>query len=223
MAARLHSNNQLFIIGRSASKLKALKQEFPGITVFEADLSDTESLAPLAEQLVRQSPHIDLLINNAAVQYTPQFTDKDFRVETIADETAVNFTSPCMLVALLLPALVKDAPSAILSINSGLALVPKRTSAVYCATKGGLNIFTQALRHQLADTNICVLQAFMPLVDTTMTEGRGTAKLTPTVAAERILRGIEQEVPDNDIGKVKFLRFLNRIWPRAATHIMKKA
>ncbi|MBL4789693.1 MAG: SDR family NAD(P)-dependent oxidoreductase [Kordiimonadaceae bacterium] len=223
LAERLHSDNNLMVIGRNAIKLEALKKLFPGITVFKADLTDTGGLAPLAEKIRGQHPKIDLLINNAAVQNTPQFMDDNFRVEAIAGEIAVNFTSPCMLISLLLPALVKDTPSVILNINSGLGLVPKKTSAVYCGSKGGLNIFSQSLRHQLAETNISVQQAFMPLVDTEMTKGRGVGKLTPAVAAQRILAGVEQGSPDNYIGKVKLLRVLTRIWPSAASSIMKKA
>ena len=192
--AKLHSNNALIIIGRNAGKLAALKAKFPSIVILKADLAATDSLASVATEIIRQSPKLDLLINNAAVQYTPQFTDADFRTDTIAEEIAVNFTSPCILVSLLLPALLKDTPSVILSINSGLGLVPKKTSAVYCGTKGGLNIFTQSLRHQLASTNVRVQQAFMPLVDTAMTNGRGMAKLTPSNAAQHILSGIEKDV-----------------------------
>jgi len=221
LVEKLHSNNKLIIIGRSAKKFETLRAEFPTITVVIADLADTQNLAPMAKKVIQQSPKIDLLINNAALQYTPQYTDTDFRVETIAEEITVNFTSPCMLVALLLPGLLKDTPSVILNVNSGLGLVAKKTSAVYCGTKGGLNIFTQSLRHQLASTNIHVQQAFMPLVDTPMTHGRGAAKITAAAAASRILKGIEKYVPDHDIGIVKFLRVLHQIWPAAARNIMK--
>ncbi len=106
-------------------------------------------------------------------------------------------------------------------MNSGLGLVPKTTSAIYCATKGALNIFSQSLRHQLEGTNIRVMQAFLPLVETPMTEGRGSGKLPADRVAADIIAGIEKNQLDIDIGKVKLLRPLARFLPSLARQIMK--
>jgi short-subunit dehydrogenase involved in D-alanine esterification of teichoic acids len=123
---------------------------------------------------------------------------------------------------LLLPALAHNNKAAILNINSGLALAPKTSSAIYCATKGALNIFSQSLRYQLEDTNINVHQAFLPLVDTAMTVGRGENKVTAEEAARAIIQGLEKNIQDHDIGKVKLLRVLLRLAPSMAQKIMKK-
>jgi len=222
LLAQLYGKNQLIVIGRSAAKLNKFKEDYPEIAVFKADLAVPTSLEVVASEIIDRFRHIDLLINNAAVQYTPYFTDENFKPELIANEIAVNLTSPALLVSLLLPALIKDTQSAILNVNSGLGIVPKKGSAIYCATKGGLKIFSQSLRHQLEDTNIQVMQAYMPLVDTPMTEGRGRGKITASEAAKRIIRGIERGAQEHDIGMVKILRFLDRIWPRFARSVMKK-
>jgi len=222
LVRQLHSDNTLLVIGRNAEKLRDLKAEFPGVHTYVADLADPQSLRPVAETIRSQHPQIDLLINNAAIQYTALFTGSDFRYESIAEEIAINFTSPCCLISLFLPALLKDTPSAILNINSGLGLVAKKSSAIYCGTKGGLNIFSGALRHQLANTNIKVFQAFMPLVDTPMTMGRGHGKMTANKAANLIITGVEKGRLDHDIGMVRILRFLCRLWPAAARNIMKR-
>jgi len=219
---QLHSQNQLIVIGRSAAKLDTLKTEYPTVSVYRADLAVPTSLEVIADRITEHFPHIDVLINNAAVQYTPLFTEKSFKPELIAREIAVNLTSPALLISLLLPALTKDTPSAILNVNSGLGIVPKKSSAIYCGSKGGLNIFSQSLRHQLKDTNISVLQAFMPMVDTPMTEGRGSGKITAEEAAKRAIRGVERLVEDHDIGVVKILRALHKIWPQLASSLMNK-
>jgi len=222
LVKKLHANNQILVIGRNNEKLSSLADAYPGIRAFRADLSKPNSLKLPTEQISEQFPAIDLLINNAAVQYTPKFTNADFQPARIADEIAVNFTSPALLIALLLPALLKNTPSAILNVNSGLGIVPKKTSAIYCGTKGGLDIFSRSLRNQLEHTNIHVLQAFMPLVGTPMTEGRGRGKISADAAAQRAIEGVQQLNPSNDIGMVKILRFLSRIAPPFARSIMKK-
>ena len=144
-----------------------------------------------------------------------------FCFELIQREIDVNFTSICSLIYLSLPALLQENRSIILNINSGLGLVPKTSSAVYCATKGALNIFSQSLRHQLEHTNVEVMQAFLPLVDTEMTRGRGTGKLTAEEAASKIIKGLGASKQDIDIGKVKLLRLLTRLAPSLARKIMK--
>jgi uncharacterized oxidoreductase len=43
-----------------------------------------------------------------------------------------------------------------------------------------MNSFSQSLEYQLEETNIKVIQSFLPLVDTPMTKGRGTGKMSRT-------------------------------------------
>ncbi len=219
---RLHKNNDVIVIARNATKLHQLTQKFKGITTYQADLALRQDVEDIANRLSKQFNTIDGIIHNAAVQYTPALTDEEFRYDTVDREIALNFTSICRLTYLLLPALRHDAPAFILNVGSGLGLVPKTGSAIYCATKGALNIFSQSLRLQLSKTNIRVLQAIMPLVDTPMTEGRGRGKMTAAEAARQLIRGIEKEIADHDIGKVKALRFIMRLWPGLARQIMKR-
>ena len=223
LVRRLHPRNRLAVIARSEERLAGLAAEFPGILIVRADLADREQVAAAAAEVTAQFGEIDLLINNAAVQYTPTFIDPDFSVETIDREIAVNLTSVCTLTARLLPALRHNRPAAIVNVNSGLALMPKTTSAVYCATKAAVNVFSQSLRHQLEETNVKVLQTFMPLVDTAMTAGRGRDKISARDAAAAMIDGIERDVEDHDIGKVRLLRPMTRFLPSVARRIMKAA
>ncbi|MCK5903035.1 MAG: SDR family NAD(P)-dependent oxidoreductase [Cocleimonas sp.] len=223
MAKYFHADNQVIVVSRDENKLETLQQELVGLSVYPADLSNLDEVEQFAVQLKQDFNTIDLLINNAAVQHTPTFLAEDFRYETIAEEINLNFTSICCLCALLLPQLRHEKPAVILNINSGLALTPKTSAAIYCATKGALNIFTQSLRYQLNDTNISVQQVFLELVDTAMTTGRGSNKMSRKVAALKIIKGIERGILDHDIGKVKLLRFLLRLMPSIAKKIMMKS
>ncbi len=222
LAKYLNLDNEVIVISRSTSKLNKLAHELEGLVTFQADLSKLEDIEDVTDAIVKRFESIDVLVNNAAVQYTPTFLDDEFRYENIAHEITLNFTSVCNLTYLLLPALLHNHKAAILNINSGLALAPKTSSSVYCATKGALNIFSQSLRHQLEKTNISVQQVFLELVDTSMTTGRGKNKMSPETAAKHIIHGIEHDIPDHDIGKVKLLRLLLRLAPSIAQNIMKK-
>ena len=222
LVRQLQPDNSVTVIARSSRHLEQLRKDFQELNVIEADLANLETVANAADQLVKSDRNIDILINNAAVQYTPHFLDDDFRFETIRREIDINFTSVCTLIYLLLPKLEKDDPSIIMNVNSGLALAPKTSSAIYCATKGALNIFSQSLGHQLENTNIAVKQVFLPLVDTAMTQGRGKGKLSPDHAASEIIKALSSSSTTTDIGKVKLLRFIQRLSLRLATNIMKR-
>lgn len=218
---QLYKSNEISIIARPSSGLEKLRRTYERVNIYEADLADLNSVGEAADLLIKSEKKIDILINNAAVQYTPQFLDEDFRFETIKREIDINFTSICTLIYLLMPNLLQSSPSIILNINSGLALVPKTSSAIYCATKGALNIFSQSLQNQLENTNIDVKQVFLPLVDTAMTKGRGKGKLPVEKAVTDIIQGLSNSGNVIDIGKVKLLRPLQRLSPGIAQQIMK--
>ncbi|MDF1607831.1 SDR family NAD(P)-dependent oxidoreductase [Hoeflea sp. YIM 152468] len=218
---QLHNENEISVIARASTGLDNLRRSFDGVHVYEADLADLQSVETAADLLVRSGKKIDVLINNAAVQYTPHFLAEDFRYETIKREIDINFTSVCSLIYLLLPNLLQPNPSMIVNINSGLGLVPKTSSAVYCATKGALNLLSKSLAYQLESTNIEVKQVFLPLLDTAMTKGRGAAKISAGQASAEIIGGMQEPGDTIDVGKVKLLRLILRIAPRLAQTIMK--
>lgn len=219
---QLQPGNRLSVIARPSAGLEALRRAFPNVDIYEADFADLGSVERAADALAKSAGTIDVLINNAAVQYTPRFTDPDFRYETIRREIDVNFASICTLVHLLLPSLMQSGAGMIVNVNSGLALAPKAGSAIYCATKAALNIFSQSLAYQLEDTDVAVKQVFLPLVDTAMTHGRGSGKLPPGRVAAMIIAGLASDRTTIDIGRVKALRILLRIAPGLAAKIMKR-
>jgi uncharacterized oxidoreductase len=223
LVRQLHAGNRLAVVARNAGRLDELRSELPGVLTFQADLArpgEVEAAARWADEALGR---IDVLINNAAVQHTPRLTDPDFEADSIGEEVAVNFTALCTLTARLLPAMQHSGPAAILNVNSGLALAPKTTSAVYCATKSAMDGFSRSLRYQLEGTNVRVLQAFLPLVDTGMTTGRGKGKLSADFAARQIILGLAREIRDHDIGKVRILRAVLRLSPVLGRRIMKRA
>lgn len=221
LALLLAEHNHITVLARKSERSVALIAAIPAVRFIPTDLANAQSVEAAGLTLANETqPHG--LINCAAIQYTPLYTDSDFVRATISREIAINLTSVCELTALVLPALLAKDEAFIMNVNSGLGLVPKTESAVYCATKGGLNIFTQALRNQLRSTNICVQQAFLPLVDTPMTSGRGTGKLEAGDVAARILTAIEQGDEDTYVGKVKLLRAINFLAPPLARWIMRR-
>jgi len=223
LVEQLHHQNNVYIIARNQNKINELTRDYPSVVTFQADLNNLEELKSIAEVICKKLARLDVLINNAALQYTPTLLDENFTLSSVTEEVSVNFVAPVSLSYLLLPLLNSSPQASILNVNSGLAIAPKKSSAVYCASKAALNSFSQSLQYQLADTNISVLQAFLPLVDTQMTAGRGKSKLTTEAVANSLIKGIEKRIVIHDIGKVKLLRFIDRIMPSLAKKIMRSS
>lgn len=81
-------------------------------------------------------------------------------------------------------------PIAVVNVTSGLALAPKKTAPVYCATKSAIRTFTLAVGYQAADaeSNVLLSEALLSLVDTPMTAGRGSTskQMLPGAVADAI-------------------------------------
>jgi uncharacterized oxidoreductase len=67
-----------------------------------ADLAQLAEVEAAAGAARRCFDRIDVLINNAANQYTPTFIEENFDYASIQQEITVNFTAVCALYELLL-------------------------------------------------------------------------------------------------------------------------
>ncbi|MNI08039.1 putative oxidoreductase [compost metagenome] len=217
----IRNDNQVIIVGRDENKLKRLKSQYPHITTYACHVEVVEQLNLLVQQLYDNHPELNVLINNAGVQYNYSFMDPSHTTHQIEQEIAINLTAPVLLISKLLPLLDRQPQAAIVNVSSGLGLVPKKSAPVYCGTKAGLHMFTKALRYQLESTNIQVFEIIPPVVDTDMTKGRGRNKITPDQLAVEFLSYFQKNRYEVPIGKVKLLNLINRWYPALAEKILK--
>lgn len=213
--------NQLIVIGRNTDRLDRLREAFPGLTTYPCDVAVAEQRLQLIDRIRQSHPELNVLINNAGIQYNYEIGRHPDAVARIAEEVETNLVAPLTLTALCLPILMQQNHSAVVNISSGLGLVPKQSAPVYCGTKAGLHIFTKALRYQLAQSSVKVFEVIPPLVDTPMTQGRGEGKLSTDQLVREFLIAFRKDVPEINIGKVKLLRGLHRVFPRLAERMLK--
>lgn len=174
------------------------------------------------ERLLRDFPETDILINNAAIQFTKPFAEQS--EAEIEQELAVNLTAPLLLTRLFLPHLAAKPAAALINVSSGLAYVPKESCAVYCASKAALHSFSQVLRWQTEEGHIRVFEILPPMVATPLSLGKGYAKLkiSPDELADEFWRAFLQNRYEIRIGKTKWLYWINRISATLAQRIMRK-
>jgi uncharacterized oxidoreductase len=157
--------NRVIICGRSKDTLQRAQVDVPVLVTRVCDVGRAESRRALVEWLKATYPDLNVVINNAGVQYRRNFT-QDGALENLEQEVAINFTAPIHLTGEILPLLSRQPQALIINVSSGLAFVPMADIPVYCATKAAIHSFTLSLRHQLKTTGIRVVEMAPPIVDT---------------------------------------------------------
>ena len=205
----------VIVCGRRQALLDAATAE--GMEAIAADLSSGEGVAALVAA-VKDRP-LDILINNAGAS-----ADYDLAqaIDLSVNDRAIflNLNAPIQLAALLVPGLKTRPEAALVNVTSGLAIAPRAGGPVYCATKAGLRSFTKAIRYQLRGTNVRVIEALPPVVDTQMTAGREGGKMSPAECARQIVEAIARGKTEANVGMVKILKAVFSLSPRLAEAVM---
>jgi len=218
MAHLLADGHRVVAVSRRASGL----DPHPALERIDCDLADVRSVRTLVADLKQRHPRIDLLINNAALQYGLPLTAPGFDPDAMIAEATINLVVPALLVHSLIGSLeVAEPGAAIVNLSSGLAYYPKHDTALYCATKAGLHSLSQSLRYQLEPRGIRVMEVILPLVATPMTDGRGSGKMDADTAARAILAGIARGRNEIHVGKARLLPLLLRIAPSIVQRMLK--
>lgn len=218
---RLHAlGNKLLVTSRSEDSLDKLKAEFEGIETFRCDFANATSVGLLIDYCKKEFADLNVLINNAGVQFEYDIVMEEGRTR-LEKEIRTNLTSPLQLIQQLAPLLKENTLAAIVNVTSALAITPKRSAPVYCGTKSALRTYGKALSYQLKDEGITLFEVIPPLVDTAMTEGRGTGKISPDQLVDEFIRGFARDRAEIYVGKAKLLRLIHRIAPGIAEKILR--
>lgn len=224
LATRFHNlGNKVIVSGRDINKLNAVKESLPGVQIIRADLSKQTDIDALIVIMEQKYPDVNILINNAGIQYNYDFLSEQNLLNKINYEITTNFTATVILCGLLLPTLQKNSNAAIVNVSSGLALSPKRSAPVYCSTKAAIHNFTKALRYQMEKTPLKVFEIIPSLIDTPMTEGRGRNKISADQLVSTFINNFKNNTYESYIGKTKLLKLVSRILPSLADRILKNS
>jgi len=217
LAKQFHSaGNTVVLVGRDEAALAAAQRALPGAVVAVADITRADDRA----RLVAQFNDITILVNNAGVQVNGDLAQT--ALADIENELALNLVAPVLLTRAFLPLLQGRAQAAVVNVSSALAFVPKQSASVYCATKAALHSFTRSLRWQLEGSSVRVFDLIPPLVDTGMTSGRDSGKITPDELAREFWAGFQADRFEIAVGKAKALRLLSRWLPFLAERIVRR-
>jgi len=119
---------------------------------FPADLTDAASREKLIKEIKNYFGSIDLLVNNAGMEWVCAYSDMSpQRIETMVQ---TNMIAPMLLTRIVMPEMVNRKKGHIVTISSLGGKKGSPYSATYAGTKAGLIQWTSSIRQELKGTGV---------------------------------------------------------------------
>lgn len=154
-----------------------------------ADLRDPSEIDGLFDVLKREFGGIDVLVNNAGIQFVSPV--QDFPPQKWNDILAVNLSSVFHTIRLATPIMLQRGGGRIVNIASAHALVASPFKSAYVAAKHGVAGLTKTVALELAEQGVTVNAIAPGYVDTPLVRKQ--------VAATAQARGISENEVINDV------------------------
>jgi len=158
---------KLTLVARRKEILEALASELncPAFVV-ECDLGNLEQCCDWVESAEKQLGPVDVLINNAGIQYVESTVNiSNERAEKLM---GLNLLAPMRLINRVLPGMLQQKAGTLVNIASLVALNPMPWMYHYSASKSGLAAASETLQAELKGTGVSVLTVYPGPVATAM-------------------------------------------------------
>lgn len=232
----LEKGAKVVAISRSEESLKVLQNELirfsKNLFLIKADISikkDCEDVFKIVETEIKTA---DLLINNAGVGLRCEVEEIDeIDLRKVFD---TNFFGAFYMIKYGISFFKKQGKGTIVNICSLGVKRPVPFTAGYTASKAALSTLADAARLELKKDGISVLCAYPGSISTDFRKNAlgkpypenevRLSRLSPEIAAKRILRGIEKGKIEIYTSKKDYLFVLfTRLFPKLSDRVVEKA
>ncbi|HVF57760.1 MAG TPA: SDR family NAD(P)-dependent oxidoreductase [Pyrinomonadaceae bacterium] len=150
------------------------------------DVADLDQMRGFADDVIARHGRVTHLINNAGV--TLFGTVSEVSIEDLQWLMNINFWGTVYGVKLFLPVLREQTSAHIVNVSSVFGLIAPPGNAAYSASKFAVRGFTEALRHELSETNIAVSCVHPGGVATNIARGGKLGAHADATAKEKLVR-----------------------------------
>ena len=147
---------------------KAIQTLGEAAIAVHADVMDEANVQAAVEEAAQALQGLDGLVNSAGTSFWRSFADLTFA--EWRRTLSINLDGVFLVCKAALPALKVAGKATIVNIASGAGLQPRANFSHYCASKGGLVLFTKAIAMDLARDNIRVNAVCPGIVMTPLVE-----------------------------------------------------
>lgn len=219
---------------------KLLEPSGARVSTHVLNVADYEAMRAFVSDVLREHGRVTHLINNAGVSL---FGDvEEVSIEDFQWLMSINFWGTVYGVKLFLPVLKEQPSSHVINVSSVFGLIAPPGNAAYSASKFAVRGFTEALRHELADTSVAVSCVHPGGVATNIARsgrlGAGAApaakdesvkyhtkvsKTTSEDAARQIIRGIKRRSKRILVGRdARIIDVIHRASPENYLYVMDR-
>lgn len=212
--------DRLLLIARDKQRLAEVAATIEGMGVeaisIDLDLSQPIEVNTAIARAWRDYGPIDLLVNCAGIAHQAPFLQS--RLPQVQQELAVNLVGMYAVTRAIAKRMVAQKRGTIVNVSSLMGKLAAPTMATYSATKFAILGFSQALRGELAGSNVKVVSLLPSLTTTDMVRNlehfRWISPTTPQKVAQALMTGLQKGDREILVGWQSHLAVLtNRIAP----------
>ncbi|MFD4992074.1 SDR family oxidoreductase [Cellulosimicrobium cellulans] len=212
LAVALHEQGSTVVVGgRRTELLEQIASDHPGLDTVRIDTTAPESIASAAKDVIERHPDLDTLVTMAGIMRTEDWHHPEGFLDTAEETITTNVLGPIRLIGAFVEHLQTRPHATIVTVSSGLAFTPLKVTPTYDASKAAIHMLSEAVRLQLADTSVDVVELVPPSVATDLMPGqRESAFAMPLDAFVAEVVDLLRTQPDAHeilVERVKFLRF----------------
>lgn len=219
------------LVARPSTALNDLAQQLQQ-PMLELDLLNADAAQQLrhyAQQSLSTTRPVTGIIHNAGSAYTRLFEHSDWQQQQ--QLVMLNLLAPMAITHALLPYLKQRPEALIMTVGSVFGAIGYPSQAAYCASKAGLQRFTEALHRECSDSNVRVFHCQPRAIATALNYGAmaqlnqqlGSAVDSPQWVAQQIGQQLQQGKPRRVLGWPERLFVpLNALFPRLVDGALRK-
>jgi len=224
------------LMARSEDKLNAIRSRLSGPSdSYVLDVTSTEQVFSVMEQVIARYGRIDILINNAGYGVFEPFLEAP--LERIWDMMDVNYMGTVRCTKAVLPHMLRSGRGHIVNIASMAGKIGTAKSSGYAATKHAVLGFTNSLRQELAGTGVRLSAVNPGPVDTPFFDRADPTgnyvsnvrwfMIKPERVALAVLNAIERgkaeiDLPLTAAAGIKLYQLFPRLFDRIAGRLINK-
>jgi len=169
------------VYGTSRNPEKILNSVFPLVAL---DVRNSDSIKAAVSKIIETSGRLDIVINNAGVGITGPL--EEIPTEEIRNNFETNFFGPIEVMKAALPQMRKQNSGLIINITSIAGYMGLPYRSVYSASKGALELITEALRMEVKAFGVEITNVAPGDFATNIAAGRYHAPVIKNSAYEKV-------------------------------------
>ncbi|SFC82338.1 uncharacterized oxidoreductase [Flexibacter flexilis DSM 6793] len=199
------AGNKVIINGRSQERLQKALRILDNAVAIQGDLSVEADRVRIADELKRNYPNLNIVVNNAGAAFAYLLSDTTNAHEKAIAEMNTNYFAIIHFTELLLPHLLQQQEAAVANVSSIAVFGSHKFLPTYGASKAALHSYTTALRMTYEGAkNLQIYEIYPPLVNTEFSAEIGGANgIAPEEVADDFLEALKINQLEVPVGETK--------------------